>query len=54
MQCLAAGCNDCLAKPIDRDALLRKIAEYVGNSSTEEERAKEERSSTEYEVRSTE
>ena len=28
-ECLAAGCNDCLAKPIDRDTLLRKIAEYV-------------------------
>ena len=29
-RCLAAGCNDCLAKPIDRDAMLRKIVEYVG------------------------
>jgi CheY-like chemotaxis protein len=30
-QCLAAGCNDCLAKPIDRDALLQKIAQYAGH-----------------------
>jgi len=29
-QCLAAGCDDYLAKPIDRDKLLRKIAKYLG------------------------
>lgn len=28
-ECLIAGCNDCLAKPIDRESLLLKIAEYV-------------------------
>jgi len=30
-QCLDAGCNDYLAKPINRDILLQKIAQYVGS-----------------------
>ena len=34
-RCLDAGCNDCLAKPIDRDAMLRKIAEHIGGAGEE-------------------
>jgi CheY-like chemotaxis protein len=30
-RCLDAGCDDYLAKPINRDILLQKIAQYVGS-----------------------
>ena len=35
-RCLDAGCDDYLAKPIDREALLHKIAKYVGKEGREE------------------
>ncbi len=28
-KCLEAGCNDCLSKPIDKTAMLKKIAELM-------------------------
>ena len=39
-RCLEAGCDDYLAKPIDRDALLRKIAQYVGKGARKGEKSR--------------
>ncbi|MCE5302267.1 MAG: response regulator [Planctomycetaceae bacterium] len=36
-RCFAAGCDDYLAKPIDRDKLLRKVAEFVERRSPSQE-----------------
>ena len=36
-RCLDAGCNDYLGKPIDRDALLQKIAKYVSDQAERDE-----------------
>jgi PAS domain S-box-containing protein len=55
-RCLDAGCNDYLAKPIDREVLLDKIAKYVGSAESGVEQAEVKAGfgmqSTEYEVRS--
>jgi signal transduction histidine kinase/AmiR/NasT family two-component response regulator len=37
-RCIEAGCDDYLAKPIDRDALLRKVAHYVAKGAKSTER----------------
>jgi signal transduction histidine kinase/CheY-like chemotaxis protein/HPt (histidine-containing phosphotransfer) domain-containing protein len=39
LQCLAAGCNEHLAKPIDRGKLIRTIAAAVGKEPMESENA---------------